>query len=557
MSGCSPRPHVGTERDHPRDGGVPAVVYVDRVRPSAVNHPGPPSALSTAEVVPEQEPNDTLARAQSLEFPKGVQGTIGAPHVVAGKSVGDVDWYQWLPSSGSGLQIARVELTRLATTHLALAIFDGDGKLIANGGEGEAAIVVPDLAVTLGTPVFLRVSEEGPPHGDADHPYRLVVTTAPRDPSQCASPDVGAALALPVVAGGEASGSFGAAKAEHWLHVLPSATSISDGGALPPPPLALAPGAGLRLDLDGVEGVAAEISVRTLEGKELSSAKGARGQPVRMRNAPLGAGGTPSGEGVLVVVRATAGFSTELRWLLRTQIETPPPGPPLEIEPNDTVATANPLVPGTAGDAATGVRGYLWPGDVDVFRVHVDEPTALRIELAPPEASHADVRLEILDAARKKPVLTVDDRGAGQGEVVPTWWVSGDLLVRVSGRKEAIFDAPYAIFASAVTDPLAEREPNDDAAHATRVEGASEVHGWITPRGDVDWYSLGPPEGAHTIHATLGGAPGGTTLRLVDGAGKTLASGLTIAAPLVSGAQLVVKGGDAAREAYTLAIRYE
>jgi len=535
---CSSRPKVGADRKH--DGG-PSVVVVERQRPKAAEA-GP--ALGSVPVVEEQEPNDTVERAQPFEFPKGAQGHMGPPQPGKRGPVGDADVYQWLVA-GEGRQAARVVLTPVAGIKLGLEVLDGDGARVASGGEGEGGIViVPNLAVEAGRTYYLRVAERGKPAGAAQ-PYRLVATTAALAEGEELEPNGDAAHATPL-GGSEATGFYGAPRDEDWLRVAPQA----------PPE-----GATLRVDLEGVDGVTPALRVVDAAGATLVDAKGARSQPLTLRNAPL------RPDGVFVVVRAEAGSSAELRWLVRVQVE--PPVPLAETEPNDTPDKATVVTLGGAGvgeNAATVVRGFLWPGDADCWRGKVAGSGELRVEVAPPEGAKVDLKLEVLGIAGK-PRLVVDDAGAGQPEILPTWYPGSEVMVRVSARaKESLVEAPYQLsWQIAPPGAASEREPDNDAASATLVTAGAPVRGYLAPRGDEDWYAVTAPETGGRLRAALDRAPPGTSpiVRILDGRRAELASarGTSATAVVPAGPCFVVvrdaAKGTSPREPYQLTVSFE
>ena len=331
------------------------------------------------------------------------------------------------------------------------------------------------------------------------------------------------------------------------------------------------PASALRLELQGVEGVAAAVRVLDIGGARLAEARGGKGGTLVLRNAPLVPGGA------LVVLRAESGATSAQRWLLRTRLEPIPES--YEREPNDTAGAASQLLPSepagepsggqVAVDGATASfvgRGYLWPGDADCWRVPIDQPALLAATVEPPPSARANLRLELLGPG-EQPIITIDDQGAGSGETLaPSYLPSGaagrpgEVCLRVTarpGHDDTLAEAPYVLTASLLPDqPGAfEREPNGAAASATPLpaEGAA-IRGWLAPRNDEDWYRLDPvgSEGAsgqspgpHDLEASLTVPAGMTaTVRLYDAATrKPLSTGATTArAQLTGGCYLVVRG---------------
>ncbi|HEX2572454.1 MAG TPA: hypothetical protein VH877_23105 [Polyangia bacterium] len=568
---CRSRPKVGTERDRSPDA-APAVVYVERPRPQAT----PPVAL-----VDEREPNDTVSEAQPFEFPKGIRGALGEPRILPGKKTptADVDLYQWV-AQVEARQVARVDLAAAVGQRLSLDVLDGEGQRIASAmsvaaSVEEASWEVPDVAVEPGQTYFLRVSgrdkaQEGPAPRKAEPGYQLKVTlTGGPAPGETPEPNGDAEHAAPLVAGNEASGFFGAPRDEDWLRV-----TAPEGSP---------PGAALRLELQGVEGVAATVRVLDIGGARLAEARGGKGETVVLRNVPLVPGGA------LVVLRAESGATSTQRWLLRTRLEPIPES--YEREPNDTAAAASQLLPAgeddtTGGAAPAGAtasfvgRGYLWPGDVDCWRVPVPgeqpQPALVTATVEPPPNTRANLRLELLGPG-EQPIITVDDEGAGGGETLAPSYLPiaaagrpGEVCLRVtarSGRDDTLAEAPYVLTASLLVEQpgAVEREPNGAAASATPLpaEGGA-IRGWLAPRNDEDWYRLDPagPGGAapgpQNLEASLALPAGMTaTVRLYDAATRKpiSAAAATVRAQITGGCFLVVRasgGTSRPREPYTL-----
>jgi hypothetical protein len=223
-----------------------------------------------------------------------------------------------------------------------------------------------------------------------------------------------------------------------------------------------------------------------------------------------------------------------------------------EREPNNTVATAQPLVlagdPLAAGVTAT-VPGTGKAADVDVFKLLVPGGT----DAALPDAGALGARrllvevrpdpdlaltLAWLDAAGR-PVVTTTS-GAGEPDGLPNLAVApgGTYFLRVraverSARPSSDAGAPastgYRLLARVVDFEVGEeREPNDRAAQASDLGAAARnpeaagFHGW---RKDEDWYRLsidGLPPGS-VLDLELEGVEGVVAgLALHDGAGVRL-----------------------------------
>jgi hypothetical protein len=519
--------------------GAPAVEVVEATAPT--QHPKLP-------LIDEQEPDDDREHAQPLEPGKGIRGTLAAPRTVKGKLVGDEDWYSWLQGGvprDAGFDEARIELSGIPGIDLALEIFDGDGKrlwLANDGGPGQPEIV-PNLAVTPGHTYYARVHEQlqkgAAPKSDPAHAYELTVVSAPAPAGDEREPNDDLAHATPLDGVGDSSGFYGRRRDEDWLRVpLPRAAAESKST--------------LRLELGPVEGVVPLVRVQG-EKEQLAEARGGRGEELRLRNVGLGASTGAAPSAVFVLVKASEGYSSEQRWMLKMGIEPALDG--AEREPNNSPAQANELA--LAGGTAQ-VSGFLWPGDLDVFRVTGAAADAL-LSFDVDGVERVDLKLERI-SADGKPLVRADDAGAGQSEALPPWPV-GDALIRVSARaRDTAFEAPYRLTVTAAPPaPDEEREPNNNPTQATPwLPGAQLMRGHLAPRGDEDWYAfVGPPGKSRASVRVEGGPP--AVARIVDEARLPLPPGgaLTVGKRYY----VVVKGASdkaaSARDPYTVTLQLE
>ncbi len=191
-----------------------------------------------------------------------------------------------------------------------------------------------------------------------------------------------------------------------------------------------------------------------------------------------------------------------------------------EKEPDNDVAHAQPMEP------QKGIRGTITGKDVDVFSWMDPQPPRdmggfdyARVELT--GVPGVDLVLEVLDGDGKR-LLSVNDGGPGEGEVIPNVGVDPAhtyyLRVRQAGaaRGDAATD-PYELTVQTWKAAEGEeREPNDDAAHATPIKLSSgttgEVSGFFGRKRDEDWLSLslaGVPtkDGRASLRLELAPAP--------------------------------------------------
>ncbi len=519
---------------HVKGDAGPSVVVVEPTKKQ-------PVANTPVPLIDEVEPDDDVAHAQPMTAGQGIRGTIGAPQIVKGKPRGDVDVYSWLETAGApdgGFNETRVELSGVPGVDLVLEILSGDGAklwLANDGGPGEPE-VVPNIAFEAGHTYYLRVRALGD-KSDPAHPYELVLRSALAAPNAEREPNDDPARANAQAAPGDANGFFGRRRDEDWFRV----------------PIATAPGI-LRLELTPVEGVAPEL--RVMAGQTvLASARAGRGEELRLRNV-----GIPAAGDALVVLKAAEGRNVLDRWSLKLGVEPPLDG--AEREPNDTAEKAQTI----AVDGAP-VAGFLWPGDVDFYRVSGAADQLFSVEVE--GVDKVDLKLDRL-AADGRLLAHADDAGVGLGERLPPWPVGAGALVRVTARaRDSAFDAPYRLVLTPVApDGELEREPNDAPAQATSWrEGAPAMHGYLAPRGDEDVYKFTAPAGKTRATVEVKPPSGlALTVKLTDEAraplgpseGATRASG-----PVAAGHTyyISVKGSDAkasnAREPYQLSLSFE
>jgi hypothetical protein len=528
------------------------LVGCDRRKPIAVKGDGGPSVVvvdpiqKTSQPVPlvdESEPNDDVAHAQPIEQGKGIRGTVGEPKVPTKKNAkpgGDEDVYSFLapgtpsPDGGTEFDELRVELSGVPGIDLQLEALDGDGKRLvvvndAAAGEGE---VIANLGIEPGHTYYVKVKSLTPQKGDK--PYELVLRSGPAPAGDEREPNDDAAHATRLPALSDASGFFGRRRDEDWL-------------LLPPSPM---PGI-LRIELGPVDGVAPELKLVSGDPanpkslQPMLTARAGKGDELRLRNAPAPA--TPT----FLVVRTTDGRNTDIRWSLKLGVEPALDG--AEKEPNDTVATATPLV----FNGAAQVAGFLWPGDADVY--HVTGVPADGLATCEVEGvERVDLKLERI-GPDGKPLVKADDAGVGKGEQLPPW-PGGDFFVRVSARaRDSAFDAPYRLTIGAQPgEPDLEREPNDSPALATPFAPSGTMRGYLAPKNDVDYFKFVAPP-AHTKATVEVTGPVPAQARITDE--SKLPLGPT--APITAGKTyyIAVKANSDksanAKDPYTVTLRLE
>jgi hypothetical protein len=358
----------------------------------------------------EREPNNTLTQAQELAWvgtppASAVKGNIDRTD--AGKVV-DVDVFKFVVpgqrtavSSDAGRasdQLAaakRLSLVASPEAGLALAVDLLDEALrpvkTVAAGPGEA-VGLPNMAVLPGCTYYLRIKAAPAPAGkkgqvpvdagvSAGTSYLITALLLDFDVADEREPNDRLESAGELSWQGRsalASGLYGWRRDEDWYRL-----SLD----------AIEPGWVLNLDLDGVDDVAAGLTVNDSAGRKIVAVRGRKGEKLTLRNLVLpnvvGDAGAPAaaGRSWYVVVRAESGLDREHRYVVHVEAAQPETRGAFETEPNDDAAHASPLAEGTT-------TGYLSVGDVDVFRYLAAEPRELTIEVSPP--SRVRARVEII-----------------------------------------------------------------------------------------------------------------------------------------------------------------
>jgi hypothetical protein len=224
-----------------------------------------------------------------------------------------------------------------------------------------------------------------------------------------------------------AAGVFGWRKDEDWYRV---------------PIDTIEPGRVLNLELEGVEGVAAALSVNDSSGKKVTGVRGRKGEKLTLRNLALpgkaGDAGAPAGLRFwYVVVRSESGVDVEHRYVLRAETAPPAQGN-FEAEPNDDAAHATPLTEGTAS-------GYLTVGDVDYFRYQAQPPCELVVQTTGP--ARVKVKVEILSSNGAQVLASASTSKPKQmAEIQGFPCPAEPVLIRLSqGKFDGNASEPYSL----------------------------------------------------------------------------------------------------------------
>jgi hypothetical protein len=444
-----------------RDAG-PLVEVVEppvRQKPSA-GLDTPATALAE-----EREPNDAPEQAQELApspgSPSGqafgIRGSLAAPTAqAAGK--GDDDFYQLILPMDPLL--LRAELSTGPRADVSLELLDEQGKRIAliderGRGEGER---LGNLLFGPSQRVHLRVRGSAGATDAADAAYRLQLTPASAPSGSEREPNDTALTATPVT-GTTLTGALAWRRDEDvWVIALAEAMGRRAQPGVPPP--GIAADAVLRVELDA-PGVLPAVKVQleaATAAAPTAAVDGGTAAPQLATGVDLGAAsagelrlrnvGIPAGSARAYVTVRAASFQKPPgaeRYHLRLSVE--PALEAAEVEPNDDCARATPL-PVTDGEDQ--VRGFLWPGDVDCYRLKPPSPAMHRwkLQLSVP-ADECKASLELVRAEGGKPTSEPGAQGAPStgGAVAPlALRARGDVLVRVVGqRRSTCFREPYRL----------------------------------------------------------------------------------------------------------------
>lgn len=465
------------------DGGPVVEVAVAPKRPAG------PSPFAGA-VSEEHEPDDDREHAQPLETGKGVRGSV-APPTQEGAGKGDDDWYSLLvqaptsaegaPGEPPGAQELRVQLS--SATDLQLDIMDGEGRRLVNldeqkGGESE---LLGGFSVASGQTLYLRVRPSGrrqprrpaTPPGQvvvvADPSYTLSVQQQPAPRGSEAEPNDAAAQATPLRESDTLlSGVLHSRKDEDWFVLDLSQARGAASGILRIE--AQTPGVTPALRVEAAPppspapalGKAPPAARALLADIKAGSASTTGREELRARNL-----GLPAGTGLLYLglrSQAWKPAAMERRYQLRVTLE--PALEDAEQEPNDAPAQATVLLlsrRGGGGASEGGLNGFLWPGDVDHYRIPVEEPSQVTLQLLLPEgcaATLAEVSGSGLPGAPgSKPETKSEPKGDGRAQSL-TLSVSAVAQVKVAAQGAAgCFEAPYHLQARVEPDPNAAKPP--------------------------------------------------------------------------------------------------
>ncbi len=418
----------------------------------------------------EQEPNDDAGHATPVTDAFALSADMGTSSDVYRWRIGADDASQaWSLDLASGLRVA---------TDLTLA--DKDGTLLVSTTTDEAGrLSIPDLQLPRGEYLIsLSHPTEQP------QVYTLSATASPLGAADPEPNDAAAAAIAFDAAGGSVSGRL-----ERAGDVDVYRLSVDDTLASRQLDLRLlsrAPDAAHELCLIDADGI--RLQCRRANG------------PVSLPSLFL----SPGDYDISVAGDPDPGAT----YVLRLE-PTTTPVPDFELEPNDTAAAATPVAAGAE------MRGWATPGDDDYYRVTVGgDPQLWQIDVT---GSAMDLLSWVQPDGTGLAAGTVAvDRSSAA--ITDMYLEPGEHWFRVAGS-----GGEYTLHLTPLgpPDPAAEREPNDDEAHAEVMLVGAERSGRLPLAADADIYRFSlaaaehirigiepPPDGA----IAFGLSNGSTTL---------------------------------------------
>jgi eukaryotic-like serine/threonine-protein kinase len=199
--------------------------------------------------------------------------------------------------------------------------------------------------------------------------------------------------------------------------------------------------------------------------------------------------------------------------------------PPLreEREPNDDAAHANKIAAETQITGFVGKRRSPTDPDRDVFVVPWPSGSRRVVTVAVTGLPNLDVNLSVHDGDGLRGT-TVDEAGAGAGEVLHRRAVEGPLVITISETlakdQQAIENVSDTYTLTVTEETLAgEAEPNNLEADASPLTLTEELRGYLDTRADVDLLRWTGAPGTYQIVVRANGLP--LVWRLTDGKPRT------------------------------------
>lgn len=473
-----------------------------------------PSDAGLPQIV-ESEPDDSPETAQKLDRSCVVSGQIQA---VQPATKPDEDWYIVRPDQSPRDLSAQLSYrgpppAEPLSGGFVLEAYDRDHNRIESlSGTLTAGPLASLPTLRVRDVLFIRVAGH-----QAVFPYALRIDISTPDPNAEAEPNDRAVDATPLPLDHPIRGSYGSEDDKDYYVIeiapdagapsSPTATATSTPTAIP---TLVQPTEMLRLELTGIPGVRHSLTLFDDTQAPLASfASHEVGGPLMVRDYAL----RPGLQRLTLLLESAhrhkkpAGdFPSGQPYTLTVHRQPAPPD--LELEPNDTLEAATPLVsrPAVSPAGLSAHRiGYLSPaGDVDDYRLHLDAPARVHVLLS--ALDRVDTELSVVEpepsSAGGKTTLKVNEGGTKEPEVIPALTLpAGDHFIRVQAaahqvgtkwvRDQEDPDQTYHLDVELMPDDGSfEREPNDTAAQATPILPGQTLAGFAFPARDVDVYRL-------------------------------------------------------------------
>ena len=359
--------------------------------------------------------------------------------------------FHWTVSASGSAKLWTLRLQGPITDSVGFELYGPDGGYMfdAGGPDPSGAVESVDLGLTAGT-YRLRVVGLGP-----GSPGLLTASTAaPGGPALAPEPD---------------------STLEH-AHSLPpgqveTARLFNSGGTSDTDFYSLDIGdvtsGQVKLDISGPAGKALTANLTSADGSDITDPIAGEG------HWQLGPFALPPGKYGLKVNGILAQDETYSLTLGPAQ----PPVAGREVEPNDRPAFATPMAAGSimSGDAADGTTDYLDveapPGDLRWWTLRI--------------TSAAGIELRLYDGQGN---VLVDGRSDDGKDLIRSRLplVPGRNILRVT----ATGGWTLAVEPADPPGPGDEREPNDDALHATLLAPGVAMRNWMDHAGDIDMFTL-------------------------------------------------------------------
>ncbi len=235
----------------------------------------------------------------------------------------------------------------------------------------------------------------------------------------------------------------------------------------------------LNISLSGVSGVNSILYLYDSEGNEIAAADE---NGAGLDESILGVGLTDEGKYYILVTAVSYSFNHDEPYTLKASYQEY--DPLYEVEPNNTFAAANDISNGELKGRINNKK------DSDMYYYKASQyPRIYRVELV--SAGKSDLKFTLYNSDKKK-IAEVNNTAAGETEVHPNFYSAGNFYISVDLKTipENISDTEYALTVKPFNDiKNQEIEPNDSKNEATRIT-SEEIRGFISKKGDKDYFLL-------------------------------------------------------------------